>query len=107
MENNIGKLCVNNRNINIPGQSDEVSVKKLFTMLIKKETWNSSNQQDSSEALVDILNCFNKGGNNGPFNFCQFTSNLRLTCFIMSSNCLFQRIHAKCYGSCFNRTGNS
>ena len=80
MKKNIRKLCVNNHNINIPGQSDEVSVKKLFTMLIKKETWNSSNQQDSSEALVDILNCFNEGGNNGPFNFCQFTNNVRFTC---------------------------
>merc|ERR1712105_97197 len=71
---------VNDNNINIPGQLDKVSVKKLFTMIIKKEAWNSSQQQDSSEALVDILNCFKEEGNNGPFNFCQFTSNLRFTC---------------------------
>ena len=38
MTNNIGKLCVNDHNINIPGQSDEVSVKNIFTMLIEKET---------------------------------------------------------------------
>ena len=80
MKKNIEKLCVNDNNINIPGQLDQVSVKKLFTMLINKETWNSSDQQDSSEALVDIFNCLKEGGNNGPFNFCQFTSNLRLTC---------------------------
>ncbi len=80
MKKNIEELSVNDNNINIPGQLDKVSVKKLFTMIIKKETWNSSQQQDSSEALVDIFNCFKEEGNNGPFNFCQFTSNLRLTC---------------------------
>merc|ERR1712105_142549 len=74
------KLCVNDNNISIPGGLDQVSVKKLFTMIIKKETWNSSQQQDSSEALVDIFNCFKEEGNNGPFNFCQFTSKLRFTC---------------------------
>ena len=80
MKNDIGKPCANDHNINIPEQSDELSVKKLFTMLIEKETWDSSNHQGSSEALVDILNCLNEGGNNGPFNICQFTINLRLTC---------------------------
>jgi len=80
MKKNRKKLCVNDNNIIIPGELDKVSVKKLFTMIIKKESWNSSQQQDSSEALVDILNCFKEEGNNGPFNFCQFTSNLRLTC---------------------------
>ena len=42
MKNNIRKLFVNYPSINIPGQSDEVSVKKIFTMLIKKENWNLS-----------------------------------------------------------------
>ena len=54
---------VNDNNINIPGQTDEVSMKKLFKMLIEKETWDSSNQQDSSEALVNILNSLNEGEN--------------------------------------------
>ena len=43
MKNNIGKFCVNDRNINIRGQSDKVSVKKIFTISIKQETWDSSN----------------------------------------------------------------
>ena len=49
-------------------------------MIIEKEAWNSSQQQDSSEALVDILNCLKEEGNNGPFNFCQFTSKFKFTC---------------------------
>ena len=38
MKSNIGIICVNDSNISMPGQSYKVSVKELFTTLIKKKT---------------------------------------------------------------------
>ena len=80
MKSNIGIICVNDSNISMPGQSYKVSVKELFTTLIKKKTWNSSDQQDSYEDLFEILNCLNEEGSYGPFGFCQFTIHSRRTC---------------------------
>ena len=80
MKLNCGKLCVTDENINIHGELDRVSMKNLFTTLINKEEWNSDEQQDSSEALIDIFNCLMERGINGPYNFFQYRTDLRLTC---------------------------
>ena len=45
-------LCVTDANISIPGEIRRVSVKDLFTKLIRREEWNSSAQQDSSPLTV-------------------------------------------------------
>ena len=80
MKLNCGKLCVTDENINIPGELDRVSMKNLFTTLINKEEWNSDEQQDSLEALIDILNCLMERGMDGLSNFCQYRTNVILTC---------------------------
>ena len=56
-EDEFRKLSVTDKTITIPGQLNEVSVKNLFTMLIKKQAWNSDAQQGSSGGNVFVLNC--------------------------------------------------
>ena len=80
MKMNSGKLCVTDENIHIPGESQRVSMKNLFTTLIERKEWNSHEQQDSSEALLLMLNCLMERGMDGPSNFCQYRTNVMLTC---------------------------
>ena len=80
MKMNSGKLCVTDENINIAGKSQRVSMKDLFTTLIQKKEWNSNAQQDSSEALLLMLNSLMERGMDGPYNFCQYGINVIMTC---------------------------
>ena len=80
MKMNSGKLCVTDENIHIPGELQTVSMKNLFTTLIEKKEWNSDEQQDSSEVLLFMLNCLMERGMDGPSNFCQYRTNVMLTC---------------------------
>ena len=77
---NSGKLCVTDKNIAIAGKSQLVSMKDLFTTLIQKKQWNSNAQQDSSEALLLMLNSLMERGMDGPYNFCQYEINVWVTC---------------------------
>ena len=77
---NSGKLCVTDKNIDIAGKSQRVSMKDLFTTLIQKKEWNSNAQQDSSEALLLMLNSLMERGMDGPYNFCLYRTNLIMTC---------------------------
>ena len=80
MKMNSGKLCVTDENIDIAGKSQRVSMKDLFTTLIQKNEWNSNEQQDSSEALLLMLNSLMERGMDGPYNFCQYRTNVMMTC---------------------------
>ena len=54
MINNIGKLCVNDQNINIPGKSYEISVKKLLEnqlILIKEKKKRKKREQYFSKKI--------------------------------------------------------
>ena len=55
-------------------------MKYLFTTIIDRNEWTSNAQQDSSEALLLMLNCLMERGMDGPSNFCQYRTNVMLTC---------------------------
>ena len=75
-----GKLCVTDKNINIVGRSQLVSMKDLFTTIIDRNEWNNTQQQDSSEALLLMLDSLMERGRDGPYNFCQYENNVWVTC---------------------------
>ena len=75
---NGGKLCVTDVNIPITGVTQNLSVKQLLSIIIDNYNWNSSNQQDASEALSLILDCLQnqetyENIDTKPFGFCTHT----------------------------------
>ena len=83
--NNGRTLDVNSRDIHLEQNSQPLSVKKLFSTMIRNNEFNSNRQQDAGEGLLLILQSIQELGSTemnfiNPFRFCYFSWRETKTC---------------------------
>merc|ERR1711867_281631 len=83
--NNGRTLYVNSRGIYLQQNSEPLSVKQLFSKMIRNDDFNSDRQQDAGEGLLLILEFIQELGSTeinfiNPFTFCYFSWRQTKTC---------------------------
>merc|ERR1711867_270848 len=83
--NNGTTLDVNSRDIHLEQNSQPLSVKQLFSKMIRNNEFNSNRQQDAGEGLLLILQSIKALGSTernfiDPFGFCYFSWRENKTC---------------------------